>query len=104
MFFEVIPNGDFSELNTFCNIVSTGSNVTKLFCPLFTNFHKKLACLSLASFFGLVYCLQVRTELISVEHLSGTPPLGRLLALSANNRIGWKGLTRKNTLAYYEHS
>ncbi len=24
-------------------------------------------------------------------------------ALLANNRLGWNGLTRTNTLAYYEH-
>ncbi len=42
-------------------------------------------------------------------YLSGTPfryPTlgGRLLVLPTNIRIGWKGLPRTNTLAYYEHS
>jgi hypothetical protein len=32
--------------------------------------------------------LQERTEAISVEHLSGTPLLSRLLALSENIRLG----------------
>jgi hypothetical protein len=44
-----------------------------------------------------------RTEPISVEPLSDTPLLGRLLALSEEIRPDWKGLTRTNTLAYYEH-
>jgi hypothetical protein len=39
----------------------------------------------------------VRPELITVEHLSGTLLLGRLLP-------GWKGLSGTNTLAYYKHS
>ncbi len=81
-----------------------GSNVKKLFCPQFTNFRNKLECLSLASFYSRPYCLQVKTEPISVEHLSGTPLLGWLLVLSANIRLGWKGLTKKNPLAYYKHS
>jgi hypothetical protein len=45
-----------------------------------------------------------RTEPISVEPLSDTPLLGRLLALSEMIRLGWKDLTRTNTLAYYKHS
>ncbi len=40
----------------------------------------------------------------SVDYLSGTPLSDRLLALSENIRLGWKDLTRTNTLAYYEHS
>jgi len=32
-----------------------GTNVIKLFCPLFTNFRNKLYCLSLASFSNLFY-------------------------------------------------
>ncbi len=32
------------------------------------------------------------------------PLKGRLLALSTNNLLGWKGLPRTNTLAYYESS
>jgi hypothetical protein len=46
----------------------------------------------------------VRPEPITVEHLSGTLLLGRLLTLSTNLRLGWKGLTGTNTLAYYKHS
>jgi hypothetical protein len=38
------------------------------------------------------------------EALSGAPLWGRLLALFANIRLDWKGLARKNTLAYYKHS
>jgi len=35
-------------------IRSPGANVIKLFCLLFTDFHNKLECLSLASFSSLV--------------------------------------------------
>jgi hypothetical protein len=39
-----------------------------------------------------------------VEHLKGTPLLGRLMALPTNTRLGWKGLPGTNALAYYEKS
>ncbi len=55
-------------------------------------------------FYGLVYCVEVRPEPISVEHLSSTPLFGRLVALSAYVKLGWKGLIGMTTLAYYEHS
>jgi hypothetical protein len=35
--------------------------------------------------------------------LSGAPHEGRLLALPANIRLGWKGLPGINTLAYYKN-
>jgi hypothetical protein len=38
-----------------------------------------------------------------VKHLSGAPLYGRPLALPTNNRLGWKGLPRTNTLAYCEN-
>jgi hypothetical protein len=38
------------------------------------------------------------------EALSGAPLYGRLLAFLINIRIGWKGLTGFNTLAFYEQS
>jgi len=47
--------------------------------------------------------LQVRQEPILVKHLSGAPLRGRLLALPANNRLGWKCLPGANALAYYEN-
>jgi hypothetical protein len=37
-----------------------------------------------------------------VEHLKGAS-LGEAPALSANIRIGWKGLPEANTLAYYKN-
>jgi hypothetical protein len=37
-----------------------------------------------------------------VKHISGAPPLGRLLALPTNIRLGWRGLAGTNTLVYYE--
>jgi hypothetical protein len=39
-----------------------------------------------------------------VEYLIGTPLFGRILALCANIRLGWKGLVGWDTLACYEHS
>jgi hypothetical protein len=45
-----------------------------------------------------------KNKAISVENLSSPPLLGRLLALSEKIRLGWKGLTRTNTLAYYENT
>jgi len=41
---------------------------------------------------------------ISVEHLTGTQLIGRLLALLLYIRLGLKGLIDTNTLAYHEHS
>jgi hypothetical protein len=38
------------------------------------------------------------------EALSGAPLEGRFLALPANIRLGWKGLSVTNTLAYYKHT
>ncbi len=37
-----------------------------------------------------------------VKHLSGAPLYGNLLALPTNIRLGWKGLSGTNALAYYE--
>ncbi len=37
------------------------------------------------------------------EALSGAPLYGKLLALPANIRLGWKGLPGTNTQAYYEN-
>jgi hypothetical protein len=36
-----------------------------------------------------------------MDHLKGAS-LAWALALPANNRLGWKGLPRTNTLVYYE--
>ncbi len=47
--------------------------------------------------------MPVRLEPNKVKHLSGAPLKGRLLALSTNIRLGWKGLTETNTPAYYEN-
>ncbi len=44
----------------------------------------------------------VRLEPTLVKHLSGARLKGRLLASPRNIRLGWKGLPRTNTLAYYE--
>jgi hypothetical protein len=39
-----------------------------------------------------------------MKYFSGTPLLSRLMALATNTKLGWKGLPKANTLAYYEHS
>ncbi len=38
-----------------------------------------------------------------VKNLPGAPDKGRLLALPTNIILVWKGLSGKNTLAYYKH-
>ncbi len=48
--------------------------------------------------------LWVRQETTQVKHLSGAPLSDRLLAVSTNNRLGWKGLPGANALAHYENS
>ncbi len=40
----------------------------------------------------------------AVVNLSGSPHLGRLLALPANIRLGMKGLPGTNALAFYKNS
>jgi hypothetical protein len=37
-----------------------------------------------------------------VEYMKSSSLQGKLLALTTNIRLGWKGLQGKNTLAYYE--
>jgi hypothetical protein len=70
----------------------------------FMNFRNKLECCLLASLSRIVQCLRVRQETTQVKHLSGALLQGRLLAFHTNNILGWKGLPRANTLAYYENS
>ncbi len=41
--------------------------------------------------------------IIRVKLLSGGPLKGKLLALSTNITLGWKGLLGTNTLAYYKN-
>ncbi len=38
-----------------------------------------------------------------MKHILGAPLYGRLLASPTNIRLGWKGLSETNTLAYYEN-
>jgi len=60
--------------------------------------------MSLAGLSSLVYCVQVRPKPTQVNHLSGALLKVRLLALTTNIRLGWKGLPGAYTLAYYENS
>jgi len=39
-----------------------------------------------------------------VKYLSDAPILGKLLALHANIRLGWKWFPGTNSLAYFENS
>ncbi len=57
---------------------------------LFVVVENKLVRSSITSLFSLVKYLEVR--LVLAEQLSGVPLKGRLLALSANIRLDWKGL------------
>jgi hypothetical protein len=82
----------------------SGVNPIKLFTAvMFTDFRNKLECLSLSSLSSLVQCYWVRPGAYPrVEHLK-VASHGKTLALSANIRLGWKGLPGTNTLAYYKN-
>jgi hypothetical protein len=56
----------------------------------------KLECLSLESLSS-----QERQELTWLKHLTGSPLWGRLSALPANCRLGWKGFAGTDTPAVY---
>jgi len=63
---------------------------------------------SCQAFFSLVYHLRLNPGWIAapganVIKLSGAPLYGRPLALPTNISLGWRGLTRTNTQAYYEN-
>jgi hypothetical protein len=45
-----------------------------------------------------------RLEPTQVEHLKEASLSGRLMALPANFRLGWKGLAGTKALAYYKYS
>ncbi len=47
--------------------------------------------------------MRVRPEPTQVQHLSGAPLKGKLMALPANIRLGWKDQPGTNNLAYYKH-
>jgi hypothetical protein len=58
--------------------------------------------MSLASLSSLVYFLQVSSEPTRVKHLQMLhSKVGSWL--HTNIRLGWKGLSGSNTLAYYEN-
>jgi len=62
-----------------------------------------LVRLSIASLSAMFYCLWVRPGACPrVEYLKGVR-LGLALALTADIRLGWKGLAGTNSLAYYEN-
>jgi hypothetical protein len=48
--------------------------------------------------------LRVKPELTQSEAPLGASCKGKLRALPTNIRLGWKVLTRTDTVAYYEHS
>jgi len=47
--------------------------------------------------------IAARPEPTQVKHLAGAPLKGKLIASPQIIRLGWKGLPRTNTLAYYEN-
>jgi hypothetical protein len=88
---------------------------------LFTVVISKLAgAIAIKHFYGRTLCifalswsvcpLQAFPEFVGkagayqVKHLTGAPLYGRLLALSTNTVLSWKGLQGTNTLAYYKNS
>jgi len=74
--------------------LATGPNVINLFTSVSYNFLNKLECLSMASLSSLVYCLWVRSGAYLIQ------AAGRLRPYLL--RLGWKGLSGTNTLAYLE--
>ncbi len=50
------------------------------------------------------YVTTFRNKPTRVKLLSGDPLLGRLLALTTNIRLGWKGVSETYALACYEKS
>ncbi len=69
---------------------------------LCTNVHNKLESLSLACFTGLVIFVRKTGAYLSEAPFKYSFK-GRLLTLLTSLRLGQKGLTKPNTLAYYEH-
>jgi hypothetical protein len=60
----------------------------------------KLDRFTLTSLSSFAYCLRVRPEAYPREEPMEVAPLGRVLAMLPNIRLGRKGLPGKNTLAY----
>jgi len=82
--------------------VATSTMVQSFKTFYFCNFCDKLECLSLllGKPASLVKCLQVRPGAYTrVEHLKGASPRWAL-ALLANIRLSWKGLSGKINQAY----
>jgi hypothetical protein len=65
------------------------------------SFHNKLECLSMTSFYRLVYCLWARAGANPIERIRF---FNRVTSSHTDIRLGWKGLQVTNTLTYYEHS
>ncbi len=57
-------------------------------------------CLSVASFSSLFQCLLVKQEPTLLKNISDATLQDRLLDLSTNNRLGWKGLPDTTTLVF----
>ncbi len=74
-----------------------------------TTGRKKLERLYLAShFIEVLYCRVSPEAYPSGKYLKGLCAIGvgtpySLLAFTTNNRLGWKGVLGKDTVAYYKH-
>ncbi len=68
------------------------------------NFRNKLEYLSLSSLSSLVNCLWAGPGAYPrLQHLRGSS-VEWALAVSTNNRLGWKGFPGTNTLVNYKNS
>jgi hypothetical protein len=79
------------------NVFTNASISSKL-----TNESNKLECLSLEIFSNLNVMFESKTGACPSEAPFGPPLWDKLLALSINIRLGWKGLPGTNTQADYK--
>ncbi len=93
-----------SRLCSFATFAMTAShsepNVVKLFTPVIYTFLSKARVLVPCKPFQPSLILRIRLEPTLMKNLLGAPFQDKLLALPRNIRIGWRGLSRTNTLAY----
>ncbi len=84
--------------------LTPGNNVIKLFTPAIYGFsyHARVFVPGRPFQLSLLFAGKARTY-PRVEHLKGVS-LVNAAVLHTNNKLGWKGLPRTNTLTYYKNS
>ncbi len=84
--------------------MNLGANPIKLFTAVIYDFSLQARVFVPGKPFQSSLMFAGKAGVTRVKLLSGAPLFGRLLALPANIRLGWKCLPGINTLAYYENS